>query len=287
MSHPILRPEDWLILPEEKRLLTNRTPHGRLGFTVLLKFFQVKGRFPDNQVEVNKEILGMIAEQLGTPIETWHDFDWEGRTIKRFRAEIREWCGFREVTLSDLESFKRWLVEEVIPLEHRADRLREVLLQRCRDLRLEPPASEHGSRLIQSALQEHEVRFCADISRRVDSAMLDRLDSFLKSQSRNEDGVEWTLWQAIKGEPGKAGLESLKEAASRLRLLRRVMLPADLFKGVPPKLVERYTKRAAVEEPFELRRHAGPLKATLMAAFLHRRPEDTLPVGGPSRGNRP
>ncbi len=274
MSHPILRPEDWLILPEEKRLLTNRTPHGRLGFAVLLKFFQVKGRFPDNQVEVNKKALGTIAEQLGTPIETWHDFDWEGRTIKRFRAEIREWCGFREVTLSDLESLKRWLVVEVIPQEHRADRLREVLLQRCRDLRLEPPASEHGSRLIQSALQEQEVRFCADISRRLDSAMIDRLDSFLKSQSCNEDGVEWTLWQAIKGEPGKVGLGSLEKATSRLRLLRRVMLPADLFKGVPPKLVERYTKRAAVEEPFELRRHAGPIKATLMAAFLHRRAED-------------
>ena len=29
-----------------------------------------------------------------------------------------------------------------------------------------------------------------------------------------------------------------------------------------------------MEEPFELRRHAGPLKTTLMAAFLHRRTED-------------
>ena len=51
-------------------------------------------------------------------------------------------------------------------------------------------------------------------------------------------------------------------------------LPADLFKTVYPKLLERYAKRAAVEEPFELRRHAVSLRATLMATFLHRREEE-------------
>jgi len=115
MAHPLVHPEEWLILPEEERLLTNRTPHGRLGFAVLLKFFQVKGRFPNRQGEVGKDIVVSIAEQIGVPIESWHDLDWEGRTIKRHRADIREWCGFREVTLSDLENFRRWLVEEIIP----------------------------------------------------------------------------------------------------------------------------------------------------------------------------
>ncbi|MDQ5988336.1 MAG: Tn3 family transposase ISNpu13 [Syntrophus sp. SKADARSKE-3] len=274
MTHPIIHPEDWLILPEEKRLLKNRTPHGKFGFAVLLKFFQAKGRFPDYQAEVNQEILATIAEQVGIPIKTWYDLDWEGRTIKRIRAEIREWSGFREVTLSDLDIFKRWLVDEVIFREHRVDRLRELLLQRCREMRVEPPASEHGRRLIQSALQEHEVRFCAGIFQCMDSPIFRRLDSFLKSQSCDEDGVEWTLWQAIKGEPGKAGLNSVKEAVSRLKLVRNVELPAGLFKGVPPKLIERYAKRAAVEEPFELRRHDDLLRFTLLAVFLHRRSEE-------------
>jgi TnpA family transposase len=274
MTYPIFHPDDWLILPEEERLLANRTAHGRLGFTVLLKFFQAKGRFPGYKAEVNQEILARIAEQVGTSVETWRDFDWEGRTIKRFRAEIREWCGFREVTLSDLDSLKCWLVDNAILQEHRADRLREALLQRCRDLRLEPPATEHGSRLIQSALQEHEVRFCAGIFQRLEPAMLRCLDSFLEPQPCEEDGAEWTVWQTLKEDPGRAGLESVKEAACRLWLLRKVGLPAELFQGAPPKLLERYAKRAAVEEPFELRRHAGQLKATLMTAFLHRRTED-------------
>lgn len=68
----------------------------------------------------------------------------------------------------------------------------------------------------------------------------------------------------------------MKEAASRLRLLRKVGLPEDLFKGIPPKLIERYAKRATVKEPFELRRHTKQLKVTLIATFLHRRSEELI-----------
>ena len=71
-------------------------------------------------------------------------------------------------------------------------------------------------------------------------------------------------------------MNSVKEAASRLRLLRKVGLPEDLFKGIPPKLIERYAKRATVKEPFELRRHTKQLKVTLIATFLHRRSEELI-----------
>jgi hypothetical protein len=53
-----------------------------------------------------------------------------------------------------------------------------------------------------------------------------------------------------------------------------LLLPPGLFQDAPPKLIERYAKRAAVEEPHELRRHGGPLRAALLAAYLHRRSEE-------------
>lgn len=136
MARPLFHPDDWLLLPEEERLLANRTAHGRLGFAVLLKFFQAKGRFPEYQAEVSREAITFLAKQLTLPIDAWYDLDWEGRTIKRHRAEIREWCGFREITLADMEAFKRWLVDEVISQEHRDDRLRDALLKHCRTLRI-------------------------------------------------------------------------------------------------------------------------------------------------------
>jgi hypothetical protein len=260
MTYPPSYPDEWLVLPEEVRLLTNRTPHGRLGFAVLLKFFQAEGRFPDSQGEVGVNIIANIAEQIGVSADAWQDLVWEGRTIKRHRADIREWCGFREVTLSDFGDFKRWLIDEIIPQEYRADRVREALSQRCRDLRVELPASDHTNRLVQSALQEHETSFCEILFKSLSSTTLKSMNSLIHISSTEEE-AEWTTWQSLKADPGKAGLESMKEAASRLNLLREVGVPPDLFKSLTPKLLERYTKRAAVEEPFELRRHAEPLRA--------------------------
>ena len=78
----------------------------------------------------------------------------------------------------------------------------------------------------------------------------------------------------IKSEPGKAGLESVLQAAARLQRVRELKLPPDLFKNVPPKLIARFARRAAVEEPFKLRRHASPLRTTLLTTFLHERSEE-------------
>lgn len=182
--------------------------------------------------------------------------------------------GFREATIPDAEALQAWLVAEVLDVESRMDRLKETVLERCRKLLIEPPADEQIRRLIVSALQEHETCFCKNILQSLGPAVLKRLDAFLEVQSSEEDEAEWTAWQSLRADPGKAGLNSVKQTASRLKLARQVELPADLFKGVPPKLADRYAKRAAVEEPFELRRHAEPLRATLLAAYLHRRGEE-------------
>jgi hypothetical protein len=148
------------------------------------------------------------------------------------------------------------------------------VLERCRKLLIEPPADEQIRRLIISALQEHENCLCKNNLQSLGLSVLKRLDALIEVQSSDGDEAEWTVWQSLKADPGKAGLNSVKQTAYRLKLARQVELPADLFKGMPPKLVERYAKRAIVEEPFELRRHAEPLRATLLAAYLHRRSEE-------------
>jgi hypothetical protein len=43
---------DWTLLPSEATLLANKTGPTRLGFAVLLKFFQYAARFPLSMQEV-------------------------------------------------------------------------------------------------------------------------------------------------------------------------------------------------------------------------------------------
>jgi hypothetical protein len=44
--------EHWSLNDDERSLLDNRTETSRLGFAVLLKFFQLEGRFPRSRREV-------------------------------------------------------------------------------------------------------------------------------------------------------------------------------------------------------------------------------------------
>jgi TnpA family transposase len=265
---------DWLLLPLEQDLLHRRRGATRLGFALQLKFFQLEGRFAASPSEIPPQAVDFVARQMGEMPEQWEDYPWDGRMAKYHRAEIRQWLEFREATPQDIRDLERWLVEEVLDQEHRLERLRETSLERFRKLRIEPPTPNRLNRHIKSALRAHETRFCEDVFDRLDRKALARLEGLLKPQPTEEEGTEWTDWQALKADPGKAGLEGVREAASSLKQVHELGLPVDLLKATPPKLLERYAKRAAVEEPFELRRHPAPIRAALMVCYLRRRSED-------------
>ena len=72
----------------------------------------------------------------------------------------------------------------------------------------------------------------------------------------------------LKADPGRASLESLLIHIARLQRIRQVALLEDLFAGVAPHVVQAYRQRAAAEAPSELRAHADPVRATLLATLL-------------------
>jgi len=234
--------QQWAFLAEEWKLLKNKTGPTRLGFAVLMKFFQITGRFPDDPREVPREASRFVAGQLGLSIKAWRDYPWTGRVITYHRNEIRKFFGYRKTSIQDAKTMIRWLANDLLNKEHRPDRLQVSVLERYKKLRIEPPTTEQIHRMIQSALAGHEYRFCKLIGGNLDAKMTERLNVLLRLQP-SDDG-EWTAWQALKSDPGKAGLESIKEAVSRLQTVREIGLPADLFKAVSPKLLERYAKRA-------------------------------------------
>ncbi len=269
---------EWRLLPDERELLANKTGATRLGFAVLLKFFQIEGRFPMDPMEVPPVAVAHVAQQVGVAPEAWGDYPWDGRSIKYHRTNIRALAGFREAGVADGRALEVWLVKEGLEQEQRPERIREAAMEavlgRCRALRIEPPGPERLKRIVNDAVNRHESEFTHRVFQSIPPSVIERLDAILQPQPGEGEEVEWTDWQSLKSEPGKAGLESIKEAAARLEVVRDVELPETVFQGVSPKVVERYARRAAVEEPFELRRHESSLRATLQAAFLFRRGED-------------
>ena len=71
-------------------------------------------------------------------------YEWDGRTVEYHRAQVRKFLGFRECTVTDAEKLAAWLAGEVCQSERRAERVREELLQRCRQGIEQPEAQARG-----------------------------------------------------------------------------------------------------------------------------------------------
>jgi hypothetical protein len=87
--------EVWTLLEEDQDRLRNKSGANRLGFALLLKFFEVEARFPEDAAEVPVAAVSYVAQQVKVPAEEWGAYDWSGRAIKRHRMEVRAAFGFR------------------------------------------------------------------------------------------------------------------------------------------------------------------------------------------------
>jgi|SRR5712691_9990846 len=103
--------QQWTLLPGERELLANKTGATRLGFAVLLNFFQCEARFPQSRQEVPLSVVACLAKQVGVPAACYAEYDWQGRAIKYHRAQIRSFLCFREATLRDAEALTAYLSE--------------------------------------------------------------------------------------------------------------------------------------------------------------------------------
>ena len=67
----------------------------------------------------------------------------------------------------------------------------------------------------------------------------------------------------------------LKEL-DKLKRLSTLALPADLFTGVPSKVLQAYRLRAAAEPPREMRMHLEAIRYTLLGAFCWQRRQEII-----------
>lgn len=151
--------EYWTLLPDELALLGNKTGTTRLGCAVFLKYFQIKALFPPIKPEIPAVIINHVASQVGVPPDNYQQYDWSGRTAMYHRYQIREFFGFRKAKVSDAQALVDWLSENVLPREAELEHLKEIVKERFRDLKIEPPTPGRIERLIRSALQLYEGQF--------------------------------------------------------------------------------------------------------------------------------
>ena len=137
---------------DEFELLRNRTERSRIGFAVLLKFFQVEGRFPSDRKEVPAVALDYLGDQLEASSKAFSEYDWSGRSGKRDREQVRSFLGFRRVTVDDSKTLADWLRCEVLPVDSKPEHLKQAALDWCRRNQVVPPTATRLDRILRSAI---------------------------------------------------------------------------------------------------------------------------------------
>jgi TnpA family transposase len=269
--------ESWALAPSELLLLLNMHRKNKLGYALLLKFFQQEGCFPESKNEVPKACAAFVAEQIEIPVEEFFEFfkyDWDDRNSRNHRSEIRELCGFREFSNDDTKQITAWLVENCILLGVDDKQAGLALYARFKELKIEPPERSRVERLIRSARKKHEKQVFEDITNNIPKRVRKRLDALL-SATEDDDPAEQPLTITdLREEPRGVNLKSILREVKKLECIRDVGLPDKLFEHLSPKLVELYKRRAATEKMPELRRHPDYIRYPLLAAFCHIRAQE-------------
>lgn len=276
--------ENWTLVPQELELVLKKVGAGQIGFAILLKYFQLMARFPDSQKEIPETVITYIASQLKADSSLYSQYNWQGRSIKNHRAEIRDLFGFRIATISDSEEMSNWLIAFILANEQRFEVLLEQSYQRFRSLQIEPPTTKQIERLVRSAIHQYETSFCHQTYAQLSLTNISELDILLTTEeSSNTENTEsekspgklkTSDFAFLKTDPGPVGLDSFLTEIEKLKRIRTVDLASDLFERISPKLIKTYRQRAATETPYHLRQHPPAIRYTLMAAFCVQRSQE-------------
>jgi hypothetical protein len=178
--------------------------------------------------------------------------------------------------VQDAEALAVWLSEHVLPQGHADEHVNAAAYQRLRDLGIEPPTADRLERVLVSASGAFEERFCTETASRLPPATLGRLEDLLGPATEGGETAEpeHSVLQQLKMDPGRAGLDNVLAEISKLQQFRQFKLPQDLFRHAAPRLLQRYRQRAAVENAYEIRRHAASLLYSLIAAYCWLRAQE-------------
>lgn len=79
----------WTLVEDDWRQIVNKRRATRLGFALLLKFFESEARFPDGPDELPAAVVAYVGDQVAVGPEVFAGYDWGSRAIKYHRAVRR------------------------------------------------------------------------------------------------------------------------------------------------------------------------------------------------------
>ncbi|MGH3810806.1 MAG: Tn3 family transposase, partial [Pseudonocardiaceae bacterium] len=199
-----------------------------------------------------------------------------GSTIEYHRGQIREFHGFREPTVGDEDTLIVWLAGEMCPVELSRDRLRDALLARCRQEKIEPPRPARIERLLGAAEAMFERVFTSVSVARLSAEVVGRLEELVAADDPDAVGGRRSFLRELREDPGPIQLDTLLTEITKLERVTAIGLPAGLFEDVSEKIVAGWRARAMTMYPSDFADCPRPIRVTLLAALCWARKTEVI-----------
>lgn len=261
---------------EELALIAEKnTNKNKLGFAVLLKHFQLEGRYPKGIQIIDPFLINDLANQLDINESVIKDFDWEGRSIERFKREIRVLTGFREATTENIKDLVSWLIAEILPKAPKGSECIEYAYEYFRSQKIEPFVSDKMERYVLSAHSIFEKSTFTQIYNNLSKNTINLIDQVLDYNFNNVEQEEQVnnyseiKFKHLKKEIPGAKLKNVNFEINKITQLRKLNLPNQLLSNFNPKLIKKYYDRILTEPPGDILKHKPITKYASFALYCY------------------
>lgn len=253
---------DMILSAHELRLVNSqKKPENKLGFSILFKYLQIKGYFPQCSGDIPLEIISNIADQLQINEKIFFKYKFDGRSCKDHKSIIKQNLGFRDIVKDDYSIVRKWLCSE-LTFENSIDDFIHSANSRLMDLKICLPGMDRIERMARSSLKTSEEKFYKNISRKISKSSKLAIDDLIMGDTKPS-------LTEIKSDPGKIGIESLVRESEKLKALKSLNLNPDLFKNkISKKHLIKLKRRISSESIHEIDRHPDYIKYSLLSAFV-------------------
>jgi len=261
--------EYFTLTPDILALIKDKSKYNKLGFSVLLKFFQTEGRFPNSKTEIPASAIAFISKQLKINKKIFKKYSLDSRLCRYHMAQIKDLLSFKELTSEDAEKITKWLYENIECYDR--GKVNDILHSRLRELKFEPPTPDRIDRIISSALRNYEAAVFNDIASSIPMKTKVLIDEHVKmfSEDENNNTVEGSVsFNELRSDPGRIGLDSVFQEVKKLRMLRNLQVPLHLLDKLPQKVLKKYKQRVSSELLSEIRRHPDHVRYSLLSIFF-------------------
>jgi hypothetical protein len=260
--------EPFLLTPAEVQLVLGcRGDTNRCGMALLLKTLGYLGYVPDSLEQIPAEVRSFVAGQLGLLWDFSDHYGWDSRTRGQHLSLIRQHTGWRFPTRHDKEELEHWLRTEAAFAAFTTAQLFMAACQRLRTLHIELPTADELERGVNAALSGFFQDIHHRIATAIPSVVRQRMDSLLLVA----EAKTVSLFETLKAEPGKPGVDNLQTEITKLQVIRAVGLEETPFVGVPWKVLQMLKRRASNEKASEMREHPEGIRYALLGCFLYLR----------------